>query len=106
VTQGDDSKLPAGGKASVLVFIRADRVLLRQCAEALSEDLGAEPQERFDGGDQIFWDFVLGGSALTLHWHQTEGLSVASASARGADVVEHVAQHLRRRFSGANLPSQ
>jgi hypothetical protein len=105
VTQGDDSKRPAAGKASVLVFVRADRVLLRQCAEALSEDLGAEPQERFDGGDQIFWDFLLGGSALTLHWHQTQGLSVAAPSARGADVIEHVAQHLRRRFAGASLPS-
>lgn len=106
MTQGDDGKTPAAGKASVLVFARADRVLLRQCAEALSEDLGAEPQERFDGGDQIFWDFLLGGSFLTLHWQKAQGLFVTAPSVRGADVIEHVAQHLRRRFAGASLPSQ
>ena len=75
-------------------------MLLRQCAESLSESLGGEPRERFDGGDQIFWDFFVAGTPICLHWQQGGGLWVVAedSSARAAEVVRSVAEHLRLRL--------
>jgi len=89
------------------VVAQADRVVLRKCAEAMSEDLGAEPCERFDGGDQIFWDFLLGDLQITLHWKQTDGVFVVSRedSPRSRETVRRVAEHLERRLQVAPTSS-
>jgi hypothetical protein len=85
-------------RAATLVFRDADRVLLRKCAEKMSEELGAEPSERFDGMDQIFWDFLLAGRAVTLHWKRGEGIFVVpqQASPQGDELAQRVAEHLKR----------
>lgn len=87
-------------KLSALVLSGADRVLLRKCAEALSEDLGAEPCERFDGMDQVFWDFRAFGTPVTLHWKQAGEVFVVAQdpSAQSDAAVRRVAEHLSRRF--------
>jgi len=87
-------------KLTALVLEGADRVLLRKCAESLSEDLGGEPCERFDGMDQVFWDFRVFGTPVTLHWKQTgEVLVLAQDSSSQSDAaVRRTAEHLLRRF--------
>lgn len=92
----------ADGKLSVRAVARADRVLLRQCAEALSEDLGAEPCERFVAMDQIFWDFKLAGLGVTLHYKDGEGIDVVGQDGASPvdQLVRRIAEHLHRRFGG------
>jgi hypothetical protein len=82
-----------------LVFPDADRVLLRKCAEKMSEELGAEPRERFDGMDQIFWDFELAGTGVTLHWKQGEGIFVfpQQETPQGDELARRIAEHMKRR---------
>jgi hypothetical protein len=91
----------ADGRASARVFSEGDRVFVRRCAEALTEDLGAEPCERFDGMDQIFWDFLISGTPVTLHWSKDAGISVLAqdSSLRSEELVRGTAQHLERRFT-------
>jgi hypothetical protein len=88
-------------RPSLCVFRRADRVLLRQCAEALSDDLGAEPLERFVAPDQIFWDFSIAGVGVTLHFKEGEGIHVVGQGGSQAveQMVRRAAEHLARRFA-------
>lgn len=83
---------------TVSIFDTGDRVLLRQCVERLSQDFGAEPCERFDGGDQVFWDFVLAGTQLTLHWERAAGISVVIRESRsgGSELARRIVEHLQR----------
>jgi hypothetical protein len=89
------------GRFSVRVFRQADRVLLRKCAEALSEDLGAEPLERFVAPDQIFWDFSIAGIGVTLHYKDGEGICVVGQGSSNPidQMVRRTADHLGRRFA-------
>jgi hypothetical protein len=95
-------RLEAGGAEPIraVVFRDGDRVLLRKCAEKMSEELGAEPCERFDGMDQIFWDFLVAGGAVTLHWQRGEGISVfpQQATPQGDELARRIALHLKRRI--------
>jgi hypothetical protein len=96
---GAFSETGAQPSGASVVFEAADRVLLRKCAEKLSEDLGGEPCERFDGMDQIFWDFLVAGTPITLHWKQGEGIRVfpQQASPQGEELARRIADHLMRR---------
>jgi hypothetical protein len=89
-------------KLTALVLRGADRVLLRKCAESLSEDLGAEPCERFDGMDQVFWDFRVFGTPVTLHWKQAGEVFVLAQdpTSQSDAAVRRTAEHLVRRFGG------
>lgn len=87
-------------KLTALVLRNADRVQLRKCAESLSEDLGAEPCERFDGMDQVFWDFRVFGTPVTLHWKNAGEVFVVAQdpSSQSDAAVRRTAEHLVRRF--------
>jgi hypothetical protein len=89
------------GRPSAAVFREGDRILLRQCAETLTQDLAAEPCERFDGMDQIFWDFSIAGNPVTLHWKKAEGIFVRAGrpSAQSEELIRRIADHLQRRLA-------
>jgi hypothetical protein len=87
------------GKISAWVSASGDRVVLRQCGELLTTAFGAQAVERFDGGDQIFWDFLTAGTPITLHWHRDEGIAVigGNTSPTTETLVKTIAEQLVRR---------
>ncbi len=88
------------GKLAAWIF-PADRNLLRRCSDRFVADFGAQQLERFDGMDQIFWDFSLSDSRLVLHWHQQQGIALLAGdvSAKTEELVRRVAEHLATRVT-------
>jgi len=72
----------------------------------LSEGLGAEPCERFDGMDQVFWDFRVFGAPVTLHWKKAGEVFVVGQdpSSQSDAAVRRAAEHLASRFGGSGGP--
>jgi len=87
------------GRLAVHVSDATDRVSLRRCGELLVELFSAQAVERFDGGDQIFWDFVVTGIPVTLHWREAVGIALVAgdSSARTAEFVKLAATRLSLR---------
>lgn len=86
----------ADGKLAAWVFPAGDRIFLRQCSDRFVADFGAEPCERFDGGDRVFWDFLVGKRRVTLHLDQVAGIAVIAneATPESETLVERIAEHL------------
>jgi len=72
------------------------RVVFRQCADFVVDRLGAEARDRFDGGDQLFWDFVAAELPFTLHLEREQGVSVLAGDQSSAceSLVRQIAQSL------------
>ena len=99
MTELRDERLP-DGKLAVWLSAGGDRVLLRQVGEWLVADLGGKAYERFDGMDQIFWDFAVLGARVTLRWDKAIGIAVLASdvSSRGEELARRVAAHLSARL--------
>jgi hypothetical protein len=50
--------------------------LLRKCADAVVESYGADGRDRVEGMGQVFWDFVAGPVAFTLHLDRERGIAI------------------------------
>jgi len=89
----------SAGQLAAWISARADRNLLRRCSDVLVADFGAEPRERFDGMDQLFWDYSVAGVHVVLHLHAEQGLAVQTpdASTRSQELVRRIAEHLKLR---------
>ena len=88
----------ADGRLAAWVLSTADRVLLRQAGEVLTQEFGGEAFERFDGGDQLYWDFLVVGQRVTLHLAAPRGIAVEAGdvSPRSEELVRRIAERLVR----------
>lgn len=66
----------AHGRLAVWIHTTASRVLLRKCADAVVADYGADGRDRVEGMGQVFWDFVAGPVAFTLHLDRDQGIAI------------------------------
>lgn len=88
----------ADGRLAAWVLSSADRIVLRRAGEVLTQDYGGEAFERFDGGDQVYWDFLVAGQRVTLHLAETRGIALegGEATARNEALVRQIAERLTR----------
>lgn len=88
------------GKLALWISAAGDRVFFRRVGEWLVSTFGAEAYERFDGMDQIFWDFAVAGERITLRWDQRLGIAVTATalSSRHEELVRRIAAHLAERI--------
>lgn len=89
------------GRLVVWVSENADRVLLRQAAERVEQEIGAVACERFDGGDRVFWDFTLMDTPLTLLLEERRlAVLAGNVSTAAEGLARRVAEHLGARLDG------
>jgi hypothetical protein len=68
-----------------------------------AERFAAEGRDRFDAGDQMFWDFVVGEVPITLHLRERIGIAVIAGerSVQCEALVRQIAEILARDVAKA-----
>ena len=91
------SERDAQGRLQLWIHATASRVLLRKFADAVALDYGADGRDRVEGMGQVFWDFVAGPVAFTLHLDHAKGIAVFAndTSAVSEAFVRSMAARLR-----------
>ena len=73
---GPSSERDAHGRLQLWIHATASRVLLRKCADAVALDYGADGRDRVEGMGEVYWDFVAGPVAFTLHLDRNRGIAL------------------------------
>lgn len=90
------SERDAQGRLALWIHPTASRVLLRKCADAVVEDYGADGRDRVEGMGQVFWDFVAGPVAFTLHLDRDRGIAILANDASHEAFLQGMGERLRR----------
>jgi hypothetical protein len=72
-------------------------VLFRKCADEVVESFGADGRDRVEGMGQVFWDFMAGPVAFTLHLDRDKGIALCANDTLHASeaLVSSMAERLR-----------
>ena len=91
------SERDAQGRLEIWIHATASRVLLRKFADAVALEYGADGRDRVEGMGQVFWDFVAGPVAFTLHLDRERGIAVLTndTSPAAEAFVKSMAERLR-----------
>jgi len=86
------------GRLRIWTHGDANRVVFRKCADVMTQEFGADGGDRFDGGDQLFWDYAVAGLPVTLHLDRAQGIAVVAgnSSAECESIVKTIANALAR----------